>query len=93
MVRWTTSFLELVWRYLAEAKQLKGALVSVDATGCQVAIADKIVAHGTDYLLGLKGNQAILEGDVASYFDAAPEAVLATKTTVEKGHGRIETRS
>ena len=61
--------------------------------GCQVAIADKIVAHGADYLLGLKGNQPILEGDVASYFDTAPEAELATKTTVEKGHGRIETRA
>jgi len=79
--------------HLAEAKQLKGALVTVDAMGCQVAIADKIVAHGADYLLGLKGNQAILEGDVAIYFDAAPEAELATKTTVEKGHGRIETRA
>ena len=61
--------------------------------GCQVAIADKIVAHGADYLLGLKGNQPILEGDIASYFDTAPEAELATKTTVEKGHGRIETRA
>jgi predicted transposase YbfD/YdcC len=79
--------------HLAEAKQLKGALVTVDAMGCQVAIADKIVAHGADYLLGLKGNQATLEDDVASYFDAAPEAELASKTTVEKGHGRIETRA
>jgi predicted transposase YbfD/YdcC len=79
--------------HLAEAKQLKGALVTIDAMGCQVAIADKIVAHRADYLLGLKGNQATLEGDVASYFDAAPEAELATKITVEKGHGRIETRA
>jgi hypothetical protein len=39
---------------LAQAKQLKGALVTVDAMGCQVAIADKIVAHGADYLLGLE---------------------------------------
>jgi predicted transposase YbfD/YdcC len=77
---------------LAQAKQLDGALVTIDAMGCQVAVADKIVAHGADYLLGLKGNQPILEGEVASYFDAAPETELATKTTVEKGHGRIETR-
>jgi predicted transposase YbfD/YdcC len=63
-----------------------------DAMGCQVAIADKIVAHGADYLLGLKGNQPILEGDVAAYFDAAPETELATKTTVEKGRGRIDAR-
>src|SRR5208282_5975799 len=35
---------------LAQAGQLEGALVTVDAMGCQVAIADKIVAHGADYL-------------------------------------------
>ena len=45
---------------LARAKQLDGALVAIDAMGCQVAIADKIVARGADYLLGLKGNQPIL---------------------------------
>jgi len=77
---------------LAEAKQLKGALVTIDAMGCQVAIADKVVAHGADYLFGLKGNQPTLEADVAAYFDAAPEAEIARKTVVEKGHGRIETR-
>jgi hypothetical protein len=42
---------------LAEAKQLEGALVSIDAMGCQTEIADKVVAHGADYLLALKGNQ------------------------------------
>jgi hypothetical protein len=40
---------------LAEAKQLEGALVTIDAMGCQVDIADKIVAHNADYLLALKG--------------------------------------
>src|ERR1700676_3939374 len=78
---------------LAEAKQLEGALVTIDAMGCQVAIADKIVAHKADYLLALKGNQPTLEGDVVDYFRTAPAAELVTKTTVEKGHGRIETRT
>src|SRR5277367_1919253 len=77
---------------LAEAKQLKGALVTIDAMGCQVEIADKIVAHGADFLLALKGNQPTLEADVESYFSSAPADKLVTKTTVEKGHGRIETR-
>jgi hypothetical protein len=36
---------------LAEAGQLKGALVTIDAMGCQVDIANKIVGHGADYLL------------------------------------------
>lgn len=78
---------------LAAAGQLEGALVTIDAMGCQVAIAEKIVAHGADYLLALKGNQPNLEAEVADYFGDAPEAELQTKTTVEKGHGRIETRT
>jgi predicted transposase YbfD/YdcC len=77
---------------LAEAKQLEGALVTIDAMGCQVEIADKIVAHKADYLLALKGNQPTLEADVEDYFRTAPVDELATKTTIEKGHGRIETR-
>ena len=78
---------------LAEAKQLDGALVTIDAMGCQVEIADKIVAHGADYLLALKGNQPTLESEVENYFRAAPAAELVAKTTIEKGHGRIETRT
>ncbi len=78
---------------LAAAGQLKGALVSIDAMGCQVEIADKIVAHGADYLLALKGNQPTLEAEVKAYFRDAPASEVVTKTTVEKGHGRIETRT
>ncbi len=58
-----------------------------------VEIADKILAHGADYLLALKGNQPTLEADVAAYFRTASKAELVSKTTVEKGHGRIETRT
>lgn len=78
--------------HLAEAGHLKGALVTIDAMGTQVAIAARIVSHGADYLLPLKGNQPTLEADVADYFRTAPKTALLTKTTVEKGHGRIETR-
>jgi predicted transposase YbfD/YdcC len=78
---------------LAEAGQLEGALVTTDAMGCQVEIADKIVAHQADYLLALRGNQPTLEADVVEYFRTAPQAELVAKTTVEKGHGRIETRT
>ena len=77
---------------LAEAGQLAGALVTIDAMGTQVEIADKIVALGADYLLPLKGNQPTLEKDVEDYFETAPQNELTCKTTVEKGHGRIETR-
>jgi len=78
--------------HLAEIKQLEGALVTIDAMGCQVAIADKIVAHKADFLLALKGNQMTLETEVKDYFKTAPQAEIVRKTTVEKGHGRIETR-
>jgi predicted transposase YbfD/YdcC len=78
---------------LAENKQLAGALVTIDAMGCQVEIADKIVAHKADYLLLLKGNQPTLETDVVDYFRTAPaEELVSKQPTVEKGHGRIETR-
>lgn len=60
--------------------------------GCQADIATRIVAHGADYLLALKGNQPTLEADVADYFRTAPASETVVKTTVEKGHGRIETR-
>jgi predicted transposase YbfD/YdcC len=79
--------------HLAETGQLKGALVSIDAMGCQVAIDDKIVEHEADYLLALKGNQPTLEAEVADYFRSAPAEELVGKTTIEKAHGRIETRT
>ena len=79
---------------LAEVGQLKGALVTIDAMGCQVEIADKIVAHKADYVLTLKGNQPILEAEVAAYFrTASADELVTTTTTIEKGHGRIETRT
>jgi predicted transposase YbfD/YdcC len=53
----------------------------------------RIVAHKADYALALKGNQPTLEADVIDYFQTAPATELVTKTTVEKGHGRIETRT
>ena len=78
--------------HLAATKQLAGALVTIDAMGCQVEIADKIVAHGADFLLALKGNQSTLETEVEDYFRTAPASELVSQTTVEKDHGRIETR-
>jgi predicted transposase YbfD/YdcC len=79
--------------HLAETRQLEGALVTIDAMGCQVDIAEKIITHKAEYLLALKGNQPNLEAEVADYFCGAPNTELVAKTTVEKGHGRIETRT
>jgi predicted transposase YbfD/YdcC len=77
---------------LAEKGKLKGALVTIDAMGCQADIADKITAYGADFLLALKGNHPTLEAEVEHYFRFAPASETTTVTTLEKGHGRIETR-
>jgi predicted transposase YbfD/YdcC len=78
--------------HLAGTGQLEGALVTIDAMGCQVEIAAKIVEHKADFMLALKGNHPTLESEVEEYFNTAPKNELVTKTTIEKGHGRIETR-
>jgi predicted transposase YbfD/YdcC len=77
---------------LADAGQLAGAVVTIDAMGCQVDIARKILDHGADYVLSLKGNQPTLETDAVDYFRTAPADEIACTTTLEKGHGRIEAR-
>lgn len=78
---------------LAGAGQLGSAVVTIDAMGCQVAIAQKILDYGADYVLSLKGNQPTLEADVLDYFRTAPADEIVSTTTLEKGHGRIETRN
>jgi predicted transposase YbfD/YdcC len=66
---------------LAEAGQLAGALVTIDAMGCQIEIAQKILDYDADYVLALKGNQPNLEADVVNYFAAAPADEIVTITT------------
>ena len=77
---------------LAQAGQLEGAVVTIDAMGCQLAIAQKILDHGAHYVLSLKANQPTLEADVIEYFRTAPPHEIVSTVTLEKGHGRIEAR-
>lgn len=80
---------------LIGALDLKETVVTCDAMGCQTEIAGKIVDKGGDYLFALKGNQGTLEDDVRLYFEGElknRERGLKYDETVEKGHGRIETR-
>lgn len=71
--------------------ELKGALVSIDAMGCQHEIAKQIITAEADYLLAVKGNQAhLLEGAIDCF---KLQKITSTKTTIEKDHGRIETRT
>lgn len=80
---------------LIDALDLKGTVVTCDAMGCQTEIAAKIVEKGGDYLLALKGNQGTLEEDIKLYFEGElnrKNADLERDQSIEKGHGRIETR-
>lgn len=73
--------------------ELKGALVSIDAMGCQKTIAEQIVQAGADYLLALKDNHPHLSEDVRLWLDtAAARGQLLPEETVEKEHGRLEIR-
>lgn len=76
---------------LLDRLELTGALVTIDAMGCQHAIAAKIRSCGADYLLALKSNQKSLHEEVSLFFDAAHG--LDTHTTTDNDHGRIETRT
>ncbi len=54
---------------LLELIDIYGDIVTIDAMGCQTAIAEKIRKEGADYVLALKDNQPTLHEDVADYFD------------------------
>lgn len=78
---------------LLDLFDVKGHIVTIDAMGCQHAIADKIVKKEGDYIFSLKGNQGNLSEDVTLFFTATnhKKAILSC-IDYDKGHGRIETR-
>jgi predicted transposase YbfD/YdcC len=78
---------------LLKQLNLDGALVSIDAIACNPAIAQEIIDAGADYLLALKDNQPTLRAEAESYFASAPKSELDLATTLDKGHGRLETRT
>jgi predicted transposase YbfD/YdcC len=83
---------------LLEMLAIEGAIVTIDAMGCQREIAQTIVDKKADYVLALKGNQGSLREDV-ELFAAEQKAVgfkdstVSRDETVDGEHGRIETRT
>jgi predicted transposase YbfD/YdcC len=82
---------------LLRVLDLKGAIVTIDAAGCQVENAALIREGGGEYVLAVKGNQPNLHEAVQAVFDRAVEADFEgvkhdTHETVEDGHGRHEER-
>jgi len=93
---------------LLRVLELRGCIVTMDAMGCQKKIAREIVEADADYVLALKGNQETVHEEVRTFLDqtlsekqgpglpgaklSRAAATLATWETVEKDHGRLETR-
>lgn len=82
---------------LLDLLSLKGNTLTIDAMGCQKAIAEKIHQKEADYVLSLKGNQGTLKEDVQLFLETeldkeSSPAIEDKYEEVDKGHGRIETR-
>ncbi len=79
---------------LLELLDLKGAIVTLDALGCQKHIVAQIVEKKGDYVVAVKGNQEKLEAAIQPTLGAALEAgtAMPTITRVEQKHGRAERR-
>ncbi|HYV38110.1 MAG TPA: ISAs1 family transposase [Gemmataceae bacterium] len=82
---------------LLELLQLHGAVVSIDAMGCQKAIASKILERGGDYVLMVKDNQPTLCEDIRQALSRTLEAgghelPQQHYSTQDRGHGRVEKR-
>ena len=77
--------------------ELKGCIVTIDAMGCQKAIAKQIKARKGDYVLAVKDNQPTLHEAIVDWFDGAQahdfkHAQHDYYEQVDKGHGRVEVR-
>jgi predicted transposase YbfD/YdcC len=77
---------------------IEGAIVTIDAMGCQRDIAKAILDKKADYVLALKGNQGSLREDVEVFVaeqqsKGFADTVVSHNTTVDGDHGRIETRT
>jgi predicted transposase YbfD/YdcC len=72
---------------------LKDAVVTIDAMGCQKAIAEKIILAEADYVLALKDNHPQLCDNVSLWLNTeADKGALIVHETVDKDHGRLEIR-
>jgi predicted transposase YbfD/YdcC len=83
---------------LLELLDIRGATITVDAMGCQKAIAEKVIDQGGDYIMGLKGNQGTAHKGVEAFFtDAHAKGFHNVEHTFHETvdgseHGRLEVR-
>ena len=82
---------------LLDMLAIEGAIVTIDAMGCQRAIVQKIIDKKADYVLALKGNQGSLHEDVKLFVaeqtaNGFKHTTISRDRSVDADHGRIETR-
>lgn len=82
---------------LLDELDVRGAVVTIDAMGCQTEIAQTIIDGQGDYVLAVKGNQRTLHKTIREFFAAEMENELADvphrrHETHDAGHGRVEDR-
>jgi predicted transposase YbfD/YdcC len=83
---------------LLDMMAIEGAVVTIDAMGCQRSIAKKIIAKKADYIIALKGNQGTLNEDVKVFVteqkaNGFKDTTISQHETIDADHGRIETRT
>lgn len=86
---------------LLKLLHIKGCIVTIDAMGTQKDIAATIIECGGEYVLQVKDNQKMLREDISYYLEqevmSEPKSTLRAAQqiakTIEKSHGRIETRT
>jgi predicted transposase YbfD/YdcC len=83
---------------LLELLEIAGCIVTIDAMGCQTAIAEAIVAREADYVLAAKENQPTLYAGIEAHFldhldDDFARVTVGRYETHEHGHGRDEHRT
>jgi predicted transposase YbfD/YdcC len=83
---------------LLQLLEISGSVVTIDAMGCQTAIAAEIVDAGADYVLAVKDNQPTLHEGIAAHFldhmeDDFARVKVSRHETMETGHGRDEHRT
>jgi predicted transposase YbfD/YdcC len=83
---------------LLDLLEISGSIVTIDAMGCQTAIAETIVARDADFVLAVKENPPTLPEGIEAYFidqmeDDFARVKMSRHETRERGHGRDEHRA
>jgi len=77
---------------LIKTLALQGAVVTIDAMGCQKKITQTIIEEKADYVIQVKDNQQRLHQDIALFFQDPANGPFDSFQTIDGEHGRIETR-